>query len=63
MSTTGLNIIMRNIYEDISSELNRIGIHCRIHARVKDNDSLEEKIDNRGKGYYSKDGKKIKDLI
>ena len=63
MSTTGLNIIKRNIHEDISSELDRIGIHCRIHARVKDKDSLEEKIENRGKGYYSEGGKKIQDLI
>lgn len=63
MSTTGLNIIIRNIHEDISTELNRIGIHCRIHARIKDNDSLEEKIENRGKGYYSETGRKIQDLI
>jgi len=60
----GLNIILNRIQEEILAETGRIGIHCRIHARIKDIDSLKEKIDRKekeGKG-YSMEGKKVQDI-
>jgi ppGpp synthetase/RelA/SpoT-type nucleotidyltranferase len=60
----GLKTIIRNIQNTILSETDRIGIHCRIHARVKDFASLKEKIERKekeGKG-YTKDGKKVQDI-
>lgn len=62
---TGLQNILTNIQRDILSEINRIGIHCRVHARIKDTDSLKEKIDRKkreGKG-YSIEGKKVQDIL
>lgn len=61
-NNSGLKIILRNIQDTILSEIDRIGIHCRIHARVKDFDSLKEKIERKGSGHYSKDGKKVQDI-
>lgn len=58
----GLKSILKRINEDILSEIDRIGIHCRIHARIKDSDSLIEKVGRKGVGYYSKEGKKIQDI-
>ncbi len=60
----GLKHILNSIQNEILSETERIGIHCRIHSRIKDIDSLNEKIDRKekeGKG-YSKDGKKVQDI-
>jgi ppGpp synthetase/RelA/SpoT-type nucleotidyltranferase len=62
---TGLTNILTDIQKDILSEIDRIGIHCRIYARIKDVDSLKEKIDRKekeGKG-YSQDGKKVQDIL
>ncbi len=62
---TGLTNISTNIKKEILSEIDRIGIHCRLHARIKDFDSLKEKIERKekeGKG-YSKDGKKVQDIL
>ncbi len=58
----GLKTILRNIQHEILSEIDRIGVHCRIHARIKDVTSLKEKIDRKGKDYYSKEGKKVQDI-
>lgn len=61
----GLQNILTKIQREILSEINRIGIHCRVHARIKDIDSLKEKIDRKkreGKG-YSTDGKKVQDIL
>ena len=62
---TGLQNILTNIQREILSEINRIGIHCRVHARIKDTGSLKEKIDRKkreGKG-YSTNGKKVQDIL
>ncbi|MDR2937524.1 MAG: hypothetical protein LBU92_01120 [Prevotellaceae bacterium] len=58
----GLKSILKNIQDEILAEIGRIGIHCRIHARIKEFDSLKEKIDRKGKNYYSKEGKKVQDI-
>lgn len=62
----GLENILKHIQYEILSEIDRIGIHCRVHARIKERDSLKEKIESKekenGKGYYSKDGKKVQDF-
>ncbi|GHT08314.1 hypothetical protein FACS189426_03620 [Bacteroidia bacterium] len=60
----GLKNILRNIQSEILSEIDRIGIHCRVHTRIKDIASLKGKIERKekeGKG-YSKDGKKVQDI-
>ena len=57
----GLNNIIRNIQNSILSEIDRIGVHCRIHARVKEPASLKEKIESKGEGYYNQD-KKVQDI-
>ena len=62
---TGLTNILTNIQKEILSEIDRIGIHCRVHARIKDVDSLKEKIERKeseGKG-YSQNGKKVQDIL
>jgi ppGpp synthetase/RelA/SpoT-type nucleotidyltranferase len=62
---TGLTNILTDIQKGILSEIDRIGIHCRIHARIKDVDSLREKIERKekeGKG-YSQEGKKVQDIL
>jgi ppGpp synthetase/RelA/SpoT-type nucleotidyltranferase len=58
----GLKNILKNIQDDIQSEIDRIGIHCRLYSRVKEIDSLQEKITRKGEGYYSKEGKKVQDI-
>lgn len=62
----GLKNILKHIQDEILSEIDRIGIHCRVHARIKERDSLKDKIESKetqnGKGYYSKDGKKVQDF-
>jgi len=58
----GLKNILKHIQNEILSEIDRIGIHCRIHARVKDTSSLKEKIERKGKDYYSAEGKKVQDI-
>jgi ppGpp synthetase/RelA/SpoT-type nucleotidyltranferase len=58
----GLKNILKHIQDEILSEIDRIGIHCRIHARIKDISSLKEKIERKGKDYYSAEGKKVQDI-
>ena len=62
---TGLTNILTNLQKEILSEIDRIGVHCRVHARIKDIDSLKEKIERKeseGNG-YSHDGKKVQDIL
>lgn len=63
MENTALKIIKRNIEDSIKRDLERIGIHYRLHSRIKELDSLEEKINSKGDGYYSIEGKKVQDII
>lgn len=64
----GLENIKRNIYEVIQEEVHRLGIHCKIFARVKDISSLREKIlrrkrENNNIDYYTTDGRHVQDII
>lgn len=63
MENSALKIIKRNIEDSIKRDLERIGIHYRLHSRIKELDSLEEKVNSKGDGYYSIDGKKVQDII
>ena len=63
MENTSLKIIKNNIETVINNDLQRTGIHFRLHSRIKTADSLDEKILSKGDGYYSTDGKKIQDII
>lgn len=58
----GLKNILKHIQDEILLEIDRIGIHCRVHSRIKEVDSLNEKIERKGSGYYSKEGKKVQDI-
>lgn len=58
-----LNLIERNIKNDICTDLDRLGIHYRLYSRVKERDSLVNKIHLKGEGYYTESGKKVQDLI
>lgn len=64
----GLENIKRNIYNTIQEEVLRLGIQCRIFARVKDISSLQEKIkrkkkENHNQDYYTINGKLVQDII
>jgi ppGpp synthetase/RelA/SpoT-type nucleotidyltranferase len=68
MNNPGSEIILRNIQEKIQSEIDRMGIHCKLHTRIKEMNSLKEKIEkkksgNNGVEYYSLSGKKIQDVF
>lgn len=63
MNKQSLELIMNNIAELLKSDLERIGVHYRMHSRIKEIGSLKEKINLKGEGYYSKEGRKIQDLF
>lgn len=58
---------LENIRTDIDGMVNDIvhslGIECRVFCRIKDQMSLHNKILSKEKGYYSRDGKKVQDII
>lgn len=67
-SPTSLIVIEREIKGRIADEMQRIGIHCHVFSRIKDYDSLQEKVvrkqaNNGGKPYYTNGGKMIQDII
>lgn len=60
-----LQLIEKDICSKICERLDKVGLLYRIFSRVKDNNSIAEKIERKkieGKP-YSKDGKKIQDII
>ena len=60
-----LSIIEKSIREEITFELDKIGLLYRIFSRSKDKNSISDKIDRKkseGKP-YSVDGKKMQDVI
>lgn len=68
MQNTSLNLIVKSLHQSIEEELQRVGIQCRVFSRVKADDSLREKVErkireNNGKPYYTKEGKKIQDIV
>lgn len=59
----GLSLIKSNIEKEIKSDLDRIGVHYRIHSRIKEKDSLLKKISDKGEGYYAPEGQKVQDVF
>jgi putative GTP pyrophosphokinase len=62
---SGLQLIEKDICSKICDRLDKVGLLYRIFSRVKDNRSIEEKINRKkadGKP-YSKAGKKMQDII
>lgn len=60
-----LSIIEKSIREEITFELDKIGLLYRVFSRSKDKNSISDKIDRKkseGKP-YSVDGKKMQDVI
>lgn len=55
-----LNLIERDIKENINSDLQRLGVMYRLFSRVKEPESINEKIIRKG---YSESGKKMQDVI
>lgn len=65
---TSLEIIKREIAERIEDETRRIGVHCRVFSRIKDYESIREKVErkrikNGGVPAYTPEGKKMQDII
>ncbi len=56
----GLILIEQDIKEMIESKLGRTGLLYRIYSRIKNNDSINEKIKRKG---YAENGKLVQDVI
>lgn len=63
MMDIGLEVVRNNIEQEILDITQSLGILCRVFCRVKDEMSLRNKIESKGQDYYSKDGKKVQDII
>ncbi len=60
MIYNGLILIEHNIKEYIENKLGRTGLLYRIYSRIKEKESIEEKIERKG---YKTNGKLIQDII
>lgn len=56
-------VLFKSLHTDIENELNRLGLLFRVFSRAKSYESITKKIEMKGEGYYSADGKKIQDLF
>ncbi len=56
----GLLIIERNLREHIESHLKSMGLMFKIFSRIKDLDSIKEKVERKN---YKENGRKITDII
>ncbi|NVJ58056.1 MAG: RelA/SpoT family protein [Vibrionaceae bacterium] len=56
-------VLVKSLQTDIENELNRLGLLFRVFSRAKSHESIAKKIEMKGEGYYSADGKKIQDLF
>ncbi|EJG2229778.1 hypothetical protein BS007_RS17130 [Vibrio parahaemolyticus] len=63
MSDNYEQVLVKRLQTEIENELDRIGLLFRVFSRAKSPKSIESKIDSKGEGYYSPDGKKIQDLF
>ena len=63
MDNATFRLIKKNIESEIVKDLDRLGVYYRIHSRIKTIDSLNNKIQAKGEGYYRVDGKKVQDII
>lgn len=57
-----LNYLKNRIVGELETQLNKLGVFYRVFSRVKSKDSFLRKID-KDKKKYSKNGKKIQDII
>lgn len=53
----------KKISDSIENELTRVGLLYRIFYRAKTEYSLNKKIESKGEGYYTSNGKKIQDFF
>jgi putative GTP pyrophosphokinase len=60
MADYGVELIEKKLKEELLNELNRAALLFRLHSRIKDNLSINEKIGRKG---YSPDRKLMQDLI
>ena len=63
MAISSLNHIGESIAADIRHIVDSLCIHYRLHWRAKERDSLQNKIESKGEGYYSQNGKKVQDIL
>ncbi|AKU57230.1 RelA/SpoT family protein [Vibrio parahaemolyticus] len=63
MSGNYEQVLAKSLQATIESELDRLGLLFRVFSRAKSKTSIESKIESKGVGYYSADGKKIQDLF
>lgn len=63
MTTPSLKYIGETIAKDIRQIIDGLCIHYRLHWREKELDSLKNKIESKGDGYYSQNGKKVQDIL
>ncbi len=61
--TNELDRMCKKLVSSIEDELLNIGLFFRIFYRVKSPDSIKSKFQRKGEGYYSENGKLIRDLI
>ncbi|MGL0937546.1 RelA/SpoT family protein [Vibrio vulnificus] len=63
MSDNYEQVLVKRLQTQIENELDRLGLLFRVFSRSKSAKSIENKINSKGDGYYSRDGKKIQDLF
>lgn len=56
-------VLVKQLHLMIETELDRLGLLFRVFSRAKSLYSIKNKIELKGPGYYSPDGKKIQDLF
>lgn len=63
MSENYEQVLVKRLQTEIENELDRLGLLFRVFSRAKSSSSISHKIESKGEGYYSVDGKKIQDLL
>ncbi|PSW43637.1 RelA/SpoT family protein [Photobacterium leiognathi] len=63
MSENYEQVLVKRLQTEIENELDRLGLLFRVFSRAKSSSSINHKIESKGEGYYSVDGKKIQDLF
>jgi ppGpp synthetase/RelA/SpoT-type nucleotidyltranferase len=61
--TRELDRISKKLVDEIEDELARVGLFFRIFYRVKNTDSIENKVIRKGENYYDGKDKFIRDII
>ncbi|MBB1346515.1 RelA/SpoT domain-containing protein [Pseudoalteromonas sp. SG45-2] len=55
-------VLLKKLHVRVEAELSRLGLLFRVFSRSKTEQSITSKINKKGDGYYSPQGKKIQDL-